>query len=119
MVDEIKPHIIGITESWANNDAELGLEGYVMFRKDRMGRRGGGVLLYIKETIPAYEVQLQEEADCKEAIWRKLVTGHTGPFHGKSSQVEKNKLSNSAMKTSIYYFCIASLICSKILLRKQ
>ena len=80
MVDEIKPHIIGITESWANNDityAELGLEDYVMFRKDRMGRRGGGVLLYIKETIPAYEVQLQEEADCKEAIWCKLVTGHT------------------------------------------
>ena len=80
MVDEIKPHIIGITESWANNDitdAQLGLEVYVMFRKDRMGRRGGGVLLYIKETIPAYEVQLQEEADCKEAIWCKLVTGHT------------------------------------------
>ena len=55
----------------------MGLEGYVMFRKDRMGRRGGGVLLYIKETIPAYEVQLQEEADCNEAIWFKLVTGHT------------------------------------------
>ena len=30
--------------------------------------------LYIKETIPAYEVQLQEEADCSEAIWCKLVT---------------------------------------------
>ena len=41
------------------------------------GKRGGGVLLYIKETIPAYEVQLQEEADCKEALWCKLVTGHT------------------------------------------
>ena len=57
MVDDIKPHIIGITESWANKDitnAELGLEGYVMFRKDRIGRRGGGVLLYIKDTIPAY-----------------------------------------------------------------
>ena len=30
MVDDIKPHIIGITESWANKDitnAELGLEG--------------------------------------------------------------------------------------------
>ena len=80
MVDEIKPHIIGVTESWTNNDitdAELGLEGYVMFRKDIMGKRGGGVLLYIKETIPAYEVQLQEEADCNEAIWCKLVTGHT------------------------------------------
>ena len=47
MVDDIKPLIIGITESWANNDitdAEMGLEGYVMFRKDRMGKRGGGKL---------------------------------------------------------------------------
>ena len=38
MVDEIKPHIIGITESWANNDitySELGLEGCVMLRKDK------------------------------------------------------------------------------------
>ena len=84
MVDDIKPHIIGITESWANNDitnAELGLEGYVMFRKDRIGRRGG-VLLYIKDTIPAYEVQLQEEADCNEAIWCNLVTGHTAVIIG-------------------------------------
>ena len=65
MVDDIKPSIIGITESWANNDiidAELGREGYVMFRKDRIGRSGGGVLLYIKETILAYEIQLKEEA---------------------------------------------------------
>ena len=80
MVDDIKPHIIGITESWANidiTDAELGLEGYVMFRKERMGRRGGGVLLYIKETIPAYEVLLKEEADCNEVISCNLVTGHT------------------------------------------
>ena len=76
----IKPHIIGITESWANNDitdAELRLEGCVMFRKYRIGIRGGGLLLYIKETIPAYEVQLQDETDCNEAIWCKLVTGHT------------------------------------------
>ena len=48
-----------------------------MFRKDRIGTKGGGVLLYIKENIPAYEVQLSEEADCNEAIWCKLVTGHT------------------------------------------
>ena len=43
MVYDIIPHIIGNTESWENNDityAELGLGGYVMFRKDRMERRG-------------------------------------------------------------------------------
>ena len=45
MVEDIDPHIIGITETWANkdiSDAELGLRGYVMFRRDRIGRRGGG-----------------------------------------------------------------------------
>ena len=42
MVEDIDPHIIGITESWANiTDAELGLTEYVMFRRDRIGRRGG------------------------------------------------------------------------------
>ena len=35
------------------------------------------MLLYIKDNISAYEVLLQEEADCNEAIWCKLVTGHT------------------------------------------
>ena len=44
MVDDIKPYIIRITESWAHNDitdADLGLEGYVMFRKEnrKKGRR--------------------------------------------------------------------------------
>ena len=41
MVEDIDPHIIGITESWATidiSDAELGMTGYVMFRKDRMWR---------------------------------------------------------------------------------
>ena len=51
MVEDINPHIIGIAESWANIDityAELGLKEYVMFRRDRIGRRGGGVILYVK-----------------------------------------------------------------------
>ena len=40
MVEDTDPHIIGITESWATpdiSDAELGMTGYVMFRKDRIG----------------------------------------------------------------------------------
>ena len=59
MVEDIDRHIIGITESWANidiTDAELGLIGYVMFRRDRIRRRGGGVILYFKESIQAYEI---------------------------------------------------------------
>ena len=79
MGEDIDPHMIGITESWANtdiSDAELGLTGYVMFRKDRIGRRGGGVILYVKESIQAYEIKLEREADCDEAVWCKIVSGN-------------------------------------------
>ena len=80
MVEDIDPHIIGITESWANidiTDAELGLTGYVMFRKDRIGRRGGGVILYVKKSIQAYEIKLEREADCDEAVWCNIVSGNS------------------------------------------
>ena len=77
MVEDIDPHI---TESWANtyiSDAELGLTGYVMFRKDRIGRRGRGVILYVKESIQAYEIKLEREADCDEAVWCRIVSGNS------------------------------------------
>ena len=80
MVEDTDPHIIGITESWANTDitdAELGLTGYVMFRRDRMGRRGGGVILYVKESIQAYKIKLERKADYDEAVWCKIVSGNS------------------------------------------
>ena len=80
MVEDTDPHIIGITESWATpdiSDAELGMTGYVMFRKDRLGRRGGGVILYIKESIQAYKIKLEKEAECEEAVWCNIVSGNS------------------------------------------
>ena len=54
MLEDIDPRMIGITESWANKDiadTELGLTGYVMFRRDRIGRRGGRVVFYILKNL--------------------------------------------------------------------
>ena len=79
MVEDTDHHIIGITESGANTDitdAELGLTGYVMFRRDLIGRRGGGVILYVKECIQANEIKLEREAHCDEAVWCKVVSGN-------------------------------------------
>ena len=78
MVEDTDPHIIGITKSWANTDitdAELRLTGYVMYRRDRIGRRGGGAIL-CKESIQAHEIKLEREADCDEAVWCKIVSGN-------------------------------------------
>ena len=54
-VQEIDPDIIAVSESWANDsidDSELSVEGYTLFRKDRvLDIKGGGVLLYVKEAV--------------------------------------------------------------------
>ena len=105
MVEDIDPHIIGITESWTNidiTDVELGLTGYVMFRKDRIGRRGGGVILYVKESIQAYEIKLEREADCDEAVWCKIVSGNSKLTIGlvyRSPNI--NKEDNTKIKNAI------------------
>ena len=106
MVEDIDPHIIGITESWATpdiSDAELGMTGYVMFRKDRLGRRGGGVILYIKESIQAYEIKLEKEAECEEAVWCNIVTGNSTltvglVYRSPNISMEENEKIHNAIK---------------------
>ena len=115
MVHDSDPRIICITESWENKDipdAELELEGYVMFREDRIGRRGGGVILYVKDTLPAYEVHLREDADSEEAIWCKLVTGHKTVTMGviyrcPNITKESNEKIQNAIREVSYRDCIA------------
>jgi hypothetical protein len=72
---EESPDIIGITETWATDnieDSELSLDGYVMLRRDRVvgvKLKGGGVLLYVKNSL---DVVIRDDiADDKfpECIW--------------------------------------------------
>ena len=51
-----KPDIVGITETWISTtttdfEGEYDLLGYKMFKRDRIGKKGGGVLLYIKDCL--------------------------------------------------------------------
>ena len=72
----LNPDIVGVTESWTCDsivDAELELEGYNVFRKDRpTDNRGGGVLLYVRRSLAAYEVQ--QKTEFPEHIWCRLMT---------------------------------------------
>lgn len=65
--------VVGITETWADTsvaDAELSLEGFDMFRVDRKGTKGGGVLLYVRQELKA--VQLDNLSEFKEQVWCTL-----------------------------------------------
>ena len=66
--------IIGVTGTWwdTSNDGRIAMDGYKLFRKDRQGRRGGGVALYIKENLECIKV---DYGACKcsiECLWVKV-----------------------------------------------
>jgi len=58
-IAELKPDIIGVTESWADGkilDHELYIESFKLFLKDRPTvNHGGGVLLYVKDELNPVE----------------------------------------------------------------
>ncbi|XP_071944696.1 uncharacterized protein [Antedon mediterranea] len=54
LIEERKPHIIGITETWLSDnvlDAEIAMKGYNLFRKERANKAHGGLLLYVNEKL--------------------------------------------------------------------
>ena len=75
-VEDLRPDIIGITESWAYKDvfdSELSIEGYVLFRSDRgncEASRGGGVLMYVREWLSP--VEFSPETSFPEHVWCSL-----------------------------------------------
>ena len=47
-------HILAFTETWLDNsisDGEVCLPGYSIFRSDQTNGRGGGIAVYVKETL--------------------------------------------------------------------
>ncbi|XP_059348049.1 serine/threonine-protein kinase PAK 2-like [Ammospiza nelsoni] len=61
--------VVAITETWWDDSHSwnTALDGYKCLRRDRKGRRGGGVALYIKQTFDAVEIETKE--DGVECLW--------------------------------------------------
>ncbi|KAF7239500.1 RNA-directed DNA polymerase from mobile element jockey [Varanus komodoensis] len=66
--------LVGITDTWWDERQvwNVNIEGYHHFRKDRKGKRGGGVALYIREGIGCSETECSTDGDSVEAVWVKL-----------------------------------------------
>lgn len=63
--------LIGITEMWwdSSHDWSIEMEGYKIFRKDRQGRGGGGVALYVNEQLKCMELYLGMHEEVTERLW--------------------------------------------------
>jgi hypothetical protein len=71
--------IIGITESWANEDitsAELSIDQFDMFRKDRLKSKAGGVIIYIHKKWKAAECTELNNMVFEESTWCKITTNN-------------------------------------------
>ncbi|GAB0209788.1 hypothetical protein GRJ2_003444500 [Grus japonensis] len=71
--------LIGITETWwdSSYDWSVGMEGYRLFRKDRQGRRGGGVAHYVNDQLECMDLHLGMDEEPTESLWVRI-KGSTG-----------------------------------------
>lgn len=63
--------IICISESWLNSciaDSSVSLPNRILFRSDRTSARGGGVCIYVSQSIPCRRINAFEQADV-ESLW--------------------------------------------------
>ena len=47
--------IFSVSETWLNSDildSELAIDGYSFIRQDRLDRKGGGCMVYVRENLP-------------------------------------------------------------------
>ncbi|GAB0189143.1 hypothetical protein GRJ2_001380200 [Grus japonensis] len=64
--------LVTITEMWWDNshDWSAAMDGYKLFRRDRHGRRGGGVALYVRECFNC--IELNDCDDKVECLWVRM-----------------------------------------------
>ena len=68
------PDIVGITETWwdSSHDWAVSVKGYRLYRRDRIGRKGGGVALYIKEEYTSSLISKGVEGGHSEVLWVRV-----------------------------------------------
>ncbi|KAK4815431.1 hypothetical protein QYF61_002646 [Mycteria americana] len=64
--------MVAITETWwgESHNWSAAMDGYKLFRRDRRGRRGGGVALYVRECLDSLE--LDDGDDRVECLWVRI-----------------------------------------------
>ena len=72
IVQQASYDLVAITETWwdRSHDWSAAMDGYKLFRKDKQGRRGGGVALYVKECFEVTELMTGDNK--VESLWVKI-----------------------------------------------
>ena len=108
LASEQSPDIIAVTESWINSDipdASISLNGYTLFRKDRLDTkngRGGGILLYTKTELGAVACDdLNSFNDFSSYLWCKVGEVHNGVVYRSPKATQEKRANFQAFRSYI------------------
>ena len=76
--------ILAVTETWIHNhigDGEVAIENYRLFRRDRTGRAGGSVCIYIHESFEVKQLTNLAHPS-REMLWLQIYLRKTVVFVG-------------------------------------
>lgn len=64
--------VVAITETWWDDsyDWSAAMDSYKLFRREGQGRRGGGVALYVRESLDSLELEVSNSK--VECLWIKI-----------------------------------------------
>jgi exonuclease III len=77
IINELNVDACCVSETWLDDtvfDADIALSGYTLVRKDRQCKKGGGVLIYIKQNLIFKERNEIITDDSLEMIWLEVKT---------------------------------------------
>ena len=81
MMKQENDDVVAITETWwhVSHDWSVPIDGYKLFRRDRQGRRGGGVALYVRDCYDYFNTSVVKTG------WSVLVLESGGRPTGQMS----------------------------------
>ncbi|XP_065679099.1 uncharacterized protein LOC101234374 [Hydra vulgaris] len=74
-IETYNPKIIFVAETWWHESSITNIENYMLFRKDRVSSRGGGVAIYVDTSLKPNEVSEIVLLDSPEQIWCEISYG--------------------------------------------
>ena len=105
--------IICIAETWFKEESCPNINGYNLFRNDRVGTTGGGVCIYVKSHLKSYnfdfDFNLSLPGTVVEAVWCLVECGEetilVGCIYrpGDSSHSENEKINSQMIKVKKLY----------------
>lgn len=83
-IESAQADVIVLTETWLNPDIEDNelfdsVASFNVYRCDRVGRRGGGVLIAVRNTLSSFRVNV---STCLETLWVSIDSKHSRNLFG-------------------------------------